>query len=420
MKHLSKVSLCVLVCSMFFIACRKDEVKEDNKDKISQNIISQIKGQGFNTNEIRRVKDGYVVEGDIFLSDKSLSQGANGKKLLIAKSEQYRTNNLISISGQREITISVTNLPPAYVAAADEAIARYNALGLRLTFRRIASGGNVDIINANLGWGILGQSAGFPDAQGNPPSPIKLNASYIGNSPNQAYMATIIAHEIGHTIGLRHTDYFNRAYSCGSGGNEGDAGVGAINIPGTPTAADPNSWMLACVGTNVNRPFNANDIIALRYLYGQTTTGNPIPDGTYKIVSVGSGKVVDVDANYIYNDGAKVQQWTWLGHDNQKWTFTYLGNGYYKIISVGSGKSLDVDANFINSDGAKVQQWTWGGNQNQQWIVRPEANGSYAIVSKPSGKVLDIDANNINNDGAQIQQWTWLNGGNQRWYIQRP
>ncbi|WP_437340874.1 M57 family metalloprotease [Corallococcus exercitus] len=27
------------------------------------------------------------------------------------------------------------------------------------------------------------------------------------------------------------------AISCGSGGNEGDAGVGAIHIPGTPTAA---------------------------------------------------------------------------------------------------------------------------------------------------------------------------------------
>ncbi|SIT94188.1 Dual-action HEIGH metallo-peptidase, partial [Pontibacter indicus] len=42
---------------------------------------------------------------------------------------------------------------------------------------------------------------------------------------------------------------------------------GAVHIPGTPTGADPNSWMLACIGTGVNRYFNSNDRTALRYLY---------------------------------------------------------------------------------------------------------------------------------------------------------
>lgn len=60
----------------------------------------------------------------------------------------------------------------------------------------------------------------------------------------------------------------NRAYSCGGRHyNEGSAGVGAILIPGTPSKADPNSWMLACISSGQNRPFNANDAIALNYLY---------------------------------------------------------------------------------------------------------------------------------------------------------
>jgi hypothetical protein len=60
----------------------------------------------------------------------------------------------------------------------------------------------------------------------------------------------------------------NRAYSCGgSASNEGASNVGAIQIPGTPAAADPNSWMLACVGNGINRPFNTNDATALNYLY---------------------------------------------------------------------------------------------------------------------------------------------------------
>jgi hypothetical protein len=62
----------------------------------------------------------------------------------------------------------------------------------------------------------------------------------------------------------------NRKYSCGSGGpfnNEGSAGIGAIWIPGTPTKGDANSWMLACIGSGVNRPFTANDITALTTVY---------------------------------------------------------------------------------------------------------------------------------------------------------
>jgi hypothetical protein len=49
--------------------------------------------------------------------------------------------------------------------------------------------------------------------------------------------------------------------------NEGASTVGAILIPGTPSGPDPNSWMLACIGADQNRPFNANDKTALNYLY---------------------------------------------------------------------------------------------------------------------------------------------------------
>jgi hypothetical protein len=60
----------------------------------------------------------------------------------------------------------------------------------------------------------------------------------------------------------------DRSYSCGGAyTNEGPSTVGAINIPGTPTGADAASFMLACISTNQNRPFNANDKTALNYLY---------------------------------------------------------------------------------------------------------------------------------------------------------
>ena len=73
---------------------------------------------------------------------------------------------------------------------------------------------------------------------------------------------------MGHCIGFRHTDYMNRSYSCGcSAVNEGASSVGAILIPGTPSGPDSGSWMLSCIGSGQNRPFNNNDKTALSYLY---------------------------------------------------------------------------------------------------------------------------------------------------------
>jgi hypothetical protein len=152
------------------------------------------------------------------------------------------------------------------VTATDELIRRYNAQNLLLRFTRVTSGGNI-VLNPSPAGAVYLASAGFPSG-GNPFNQVLVNTGAIGTANASTYIATILAHEIGHCIGFRHTDYMNRAYSgCSGPTNEGASTVGAIHIPGTPTAPDPNSWMLACVGSGVNRPFNANDVIALQFIY---------------------------------------------------------------------------------------------------------------------------------------------------------
>jgi hypothetical protein len=145
----------------------------------------------------------------------------------------------------------------------DEALRRYNALGLSLRFQRVSSGADIALVRGN---GSYLASAGFP-VDGEPYGQIKINSNAIGSWPSET-VASILAHEIGHCIGFRHTDYMSRQYSCnGQPVNEGASTVGAVHIPGTPTGPDANSWMLACIGPGYDRPFNANDRTALNYLY---------------------------------------------------------------------------------------------------------------------------------------------------------
>ncbi len=257
--------------AVVFTSCKRENITPVSEE-ISPAILQQIAAKGFETDNVHKVAQGYLVEGDIILTDANLKENSTSPNLIIANVEQYRTTNLVT--KPRTITVSVSGTLTGIAVwsnATDALISRYNALGLGLTFQRVASGGNVDIVGFNEGpsggFITLG-SSGFPDAAGNPYPQIQMNTNSqaYGTNPDQGYITSVLQHEMGHCIGFRHTDYKDRS-SCGHRKqNEGDAGVGAIYIPGTPTGFDANSFMLAC-SSGTDRTFNANDIIALNYLY---------------------------------------------------------------------------------------------------------------------------------------------------------
>ncbi|GAA4367066.1 hypothetical protein GCM10023185_38610 [Hymenobacter saemangeumensis] len=263
---LSAAAICA-ASVLTLASCQKESEQVVSKNEVTEDVITQVRQMGFSTTGIQAVDGGFLVEGDIVLSKEDLANKNNPQLLRVGDEEQYRTSNLVSVGSGRTISIRVsTSLPSAYITATDEAIRRYNAQGLLIRFTRVTSGGNI-VLNPSPSGASYLASAGFPSG-GNPYYQVLVNTGAIGTSYASTYIATILAHEFGHCIGFRHTDYMNRQYSCGgSYYNEGASTVGAIHIPGTPTGADPNSWMLACIGYGANRPFNANDVTALRYVY---------------------------------------------------------------------------------------------------------------------------------------------------------
>lgn len=273
MKKMIKPFAAVCMAAMTFTACTKD-VKEPVAE-VPESAIAQIKSMGFSTDGIQKVNGGYLVEGDIILAENRLGVQSSSPNVVIAQEEQYRTFETVSTTKHPTIKVALNNSSAghdaAFSAALDEAIRRYNAESLAITFQRVTTGADITVkayreVSSTLGF------AGFP-TNGDPFNEVQMNTYHYSTSTgttNVNYIATIMAHEIGHCIGFRHTDYMKRSYSCGGRpANEGQTtnGIGAVHIPGTPTGGDPNSWMLACVGSNVNRPFNANDKVALAYVY---------------------------------------------------------------------------------------------------------------------------------------------------------
>lgn len=260
---LKKTVVLVASCGALMAGCGTD-VESKN-----QEIISNLVEAGFPSDDIMVVDDRVYVGRDAHVTLEA------SREMLepVSGHEQYRTTNLVDTSLVKKICVNPTSEFNSYSelsAGLDAAIANYNARGLRITFARGPTTGCTANIAA-LTMPGTGGSAGFPSG-GNPYSFIFIGTGLQGYGVGLS--KHIITHELGHAIGLRHSDYYDRSISCGSlsSGNEGAADVGAIHIPGTPTTATwGGSIMNSCSRSTETGEWTSSDISALNYLYS-----NPI------------------------------------------------------------------------------------------------------------------------------------------------
>jgi hypothetical protein len=256
----SKAAVLAISCSVSMFGCGAEQT---GSAEPTQEIVDNLVQAGYPAQDIE------VIDGVVYVQrDAEVSLQASREMLEVdaaGSQEQYRTTNLVSL-GLQTICVDGSRLTGSFSTALDNALANYNGLGLTFHMQRTSgsTAGCGAVISIRIS-GPTGGSSGFPSG-GLPFNSIKIGSGLKSFAVNT--IAHVITHELGHCVGLRHSDFFDRSISCGSGGNEGDGGVGAILIPGTPSGATVGgSVMNSCFRTTEVGRFTSTDVTALNALY---------------------------------------------------------------------------------------------------------------------------------------------------------
>ena len=274
-------------------SCDEMEVQNQSQmPEINEELNANFLRLGFDPSDIEvvRTRDqdnpmqsswNYLLEQDMVITQEALEEMLMAAAAEEAgRTDQYRTTNLVSSPRTIRI-VGITcyvvngfeNLDSQMQQALTMAVQNFNNLNMGLNFTLSFSCASLfnlsqiaaanDIVVYKVG-GPAGGKAGFPTG-GDPYKWVEINSGTTAFGLD--VLEHVTTHEIGHCLGLRHSDWFNRSLSCNVGGSEGQAGVGAIHIPGTPTGFDANSVMNACFDGTENGEFSGNDIIALETIY---------------------------------------------------------------------------------------------------------------------------------------------------------
>jgi len=288
-------------CSILMFGCASQSPETE-----TQEIIDNLTQAAFPADDIMVADDTVYVGRD---AEVSLAASREMLRAGDSSKEQYRTTNTIS-SSLTKICVNGSTFTGVFSTALDLAIQNYDEQPLAFAMARTPSSGCSFTINGVIQPGVVGGVSGFP-ASGLPFPTINIGGGLSTFSVDT--IEHVITHELGHTIGMRHSDFFNRSISCGGAAINEESpptGLGAILIPGTPSGATVGgSIMNSCFRTVETGEFTPNDVTALTGLYACNTAVWP---RTAAMTSL-NGMLYIVEADSLWRASPVDGSWQQLG-----------------------------------------------------------------------------------------------------------
>ncbi|WP_341832447.1 M57 family metalloprotease [Sphingobacterium thalpophilum] len=289
---MKKINSILLLCvgAMFIAGCSKEDSRVKSSSEIAkkdtaQLVLDGLKALGFQTEGLITRGDTLIVEGDILMfKSKLLDSKATKARQATTSNFPYIRNANMNLRVYIQDATSST-IPTGFSYAEREIIK--SALNLYLSSNLTSGGFNsityttnpnegvhIRIIQGNMDEYTCGY-AQFPttvyengSAYQNISGFMNIHLSIFRFQLNDSQKTFLIAHEFGHMMGFRHTNW-RRSEA------ESSDGVGAYTVPLTnnnSTNPDPSSVFNGGTCTYHWNGFSNGDLQAIKYVTRGTTS----------------------------------------------------------------------------------------------------------------------------------------------------
>jgi hypothetical protein len=247
-----------LALLVIFQSCKKNDVAEvaapaaaaaqtENIAALSQAVAASV-GIAADKVEFNKAEKEFVIDGDVTVSleDAKARFAAKGVAGAANEAAHMKTPYIVASSKVNLITVYCdATVPAVWVAAMDSAIANWNATGSKVAIKRVTTSTATTKITTTYNTTLTVASASYPDYYGNAGNKVTINTYYNGMLPSKKVFA--ITHELGHTLGLSHTD-----------------GTYGTLVAGTPITDASSVMNAVCLYWSA---FSSYDLQAIRAVY---------------------------------------------------------------------------------------------------------------------------------------------------------
>lgn len=337
MKNTLKIFIYLLAAGFLF-SCEEQEtlIPTEQTVSVSDPVVQHILSIGAALEDIEEYNDFYVAEGDIMF-DKDMVLPLNG-----SQTEQYATKSRVN-AGNRNIKVYINHSsfalnPQDYnqgavmtrrdvlIQALNGAMAAYNNLGTSIRFTAATSSSQANTITIQKPEQSLGGVEVHPWGRGDFPSGGRAGKTIdifpVAANNNVSALTKVLVHELGHTIGLWHTDDRIIDYNK------------VERVPGTPGNIGDAASVMNSSWSDLNWvDFSNYDVVAINCLYGTSPNSqcNPEDDNPETCIAPGIPSSISVWTNqdYVYASVSRPNA------DGYEWQvsggFIQSGNGTKQI-----------------------------------------------------------------------------------------